>query len=121
MKDKELKLLNGQLIGIILFIVALFVSLLVTYNEKLKKTNKPYFFTDKESLDVSFIDRILYVILGIYFVYNAIERKKLNDSNSNLEIIAATLTLLASLIILHIIILNYNNQNYNSFDIEEPI
>ena len=120
-KEKELELLNGQMIGIILFIVALFISLLIIYNEKLKNLNKSYFFSNKESLNISLVDRLLFVILGIYFVYNAIERKKIYNDDSNLQIIAAILALLASLIILYIIISNYNNLSFNTSQIEEPI
>ena len=108
MKDKEIELINGEILGIFLFIVALFVTLLVLYNEKLIKSSKPYIFTSKESLDISLINRILLVILGIYFVYSSIERKKINNSDSNLQIIASLLALSASLIILYIIVMNYN-------------
>jgi len=121
MKDKELKLINGQIIGILLFIVALLVSLLIVYNEKLQKLNKPYFFTNKEALDISLINRILFVILGIYFVYDSIERKKLTNSNSNLQIIASLLALSASLVILYIILSNYNNQNANKAEVNQLI
>ena len=109
--DKELELINGQIIGILLFIIGLFISLLVVYNEKLIKTNKPYYFTNKESLNISLINRILFVLLGIYFVYNAIETKKITKSSSNLQIIASLLALAASLIILYIILINYYNFN----------
>ena len=121
MEDKELELINGQIIGIILFIVALFISLLTVYNEKLKKLNKPYIFTDKESLNISLINRILFVLLGIYFVYDAIERKKLNNTDSNLQIIASLLALSASIVILYIIVTNYNKMSFNTNEIEEPI
>ncbi|MBQ8892231.1 MAG: hypothetical protein IJ068_05190 [Bacilli bacterium] len=113
MKEKELKLINGQIIGILLFIISLLISLLIIYNEKLIKLNKPYFFTNHESLNITLINRILLVILGIYFVYDAIERKKLNNTDSNLQIIASLLALAASLVILYIIIINYNNIESN--------
>ena len=105
--NKELTLINGQIIGILLFIVCLTITLILVYNEKLIKENKPYYFTSKESLNISLINRIIFVLLGIYFVYDAIERKRLNLSNSNLQIIAALLTLSASLVILYIILINY--------------
>ncbi|MBR3660895.1 MAG: hypothetical protein IKN63_03215 [Bacilli bacterium] len=110
MNDKEIELINGEMVGVFLFIIALLVSLLILYNEKLIKSNKPYFFNNSESLNISLINRTLFVILGIFFVYSSIERKKLNNSNSNLQIIASLLTLSASLIILYIIIKSYNKE-----------
>ena len=114
MDNKELKLINGQIIGILLFIICLFVILIVSYNEKLIKTNRPYYFTNEESLNITLINRIILVLLGIYFVYDAIERKKLTKTDSNLQIIASLLALSASLVILYIIIVNYNKLKSNS-------
>ena len=113
MKEKQLNLVNGQIIGIIFFIFCLIIILIISYNEKQKVLNNKTFLTDKETLDISLINRIILVILGIYFVYNSIERKKINANNSNLEILASILALSASLVILYIIIINYYNFEKN--------
>lgn len=118
--EKQLSLINGQLIGIFLFIICLIVSLLITYNEKLNMEQKKPLFSNKDSLDISLINRIIIVFLSIYFVYDAVERKKLNNDDSNLQIIASILVLCSSLIILYIILLNYSKNNYQSYEIEEP-
>ena len=119
--NKNLKLVNSQLIGIFLFIVCLFISFLISYNEKLILEDKEPFFSNKESLNISLINRIILVFLGIYFVYDAIERKKINNNDSNLQIIASLLSLSASLVILYIVIINYNQVNFSNSQIEEPI
>lgn len=108
---KELELINGRLIGLLLFIICLTITYLIVYNEKLNIENKQILFTNKESLNISLIIRIIYVILGIYFVYNAVESKKLNNDDSNLQIIASLLALSASLVILYIVWDNYNKLN----------
>lgn len=105
--DKEIKLLNGQIIGILLFIICLTISLLIVYNEKLIKSNQPYYFTNKESLNILLINRIILILIGIYYVYDAIERKKLTKNASNLQIIASLLALSASLVTLYIVLMNY--------------
>lgn len=117
---KEIELLNGQLIASFIFIICLVISLLITYNEKLEKENKKVLFTNRESIDIALINRFIIFLLGIYFVYNAIISKKLNNSKnninkttSNLQILASILALLTTIIILYIIIINYNNQDFD--------
>ena len=123
--EEELKLINGQIIGIIFFIVTLIVSLLLTYNEKLQRENKPPLFTNKKALDIAFLNRFIVVLLGLYFLYTSYKRKDLGNNNLNnyinLEIIASWLAFLASAIVFYIVFLNYNNPNFDVSEIEEPI
>lgn len=123
--EEELKLINGQIIGIIFFIVTLIVSLLLTYNEKLQRENKPPLFTNKKALDIAFLNRLIVVLLGLYFLYTSYKRKDLGNNNANnyinLEIIASWLAFLASAIVFYIVFLNYNNPNFDVSEIEEPI
>lgn len=123
--EEELKLINGQIIGIIFFIVTLIVSLLLTYNEKLQKENKTSLFTNKKALDIAFLNRLIVVLLGLYFLYTSYKRKDLGNNNLNnyinLEIIASWLAFLASAIVFYIVFLNYNNPNFDVSEIEEPI
>lgn len=123
--EEELKLINGQIIGIIFFIVTLIVSLLLTYNEKLQRENKPPLFTNKKALDIAFLNRLIVALLGLYFLYTSYKRKNLENNNLNnyinLEIIASWLAFLASAIVFYIVFLNYNNPNFDVSEIEEPI
>ena len=122
--EKQIELVNGQIIGIFLFILTLVVSIIVAYNEKLQRENKSGLFSNKDALNISLINRAIVVLLGIYFVYDAYERRKVSNSyddpNSTLQILASWLALLASVIILYIIIKNYNNINFDVAEIEEP-
>jgi len=121
--NEEIKLVNGQLIGTSLFILSLIVSLIITYNEKLQKENKEPFLTNEEAINIALINRIVILLLGGYFVYDAFRRKILADENSNdnkfnnltsnLQITASWLAFISSVIILFIIILNYNNLNFD--------
>ena len=122
--EKQIELVNGQIIGIILFILTLIVSVIIAYNEKLIRENKSGLFSNKDALNISLINRIVVVILGIYFVYDAYERRKVSNSyddpNSNLQILASWLALIASAIIVYIIVNNYKNVNFDVSEIEEP-
>lgn len=120
--NDEIKLINGQIIGTFLFIISLIVSIIITYNEKLQKENKEPFLTNKEAIRIALINRIIILILGGYFVYDAFRRKILSEENSNnkfnnltsnLQITASWFAFISSVIILFIIILNYNNLNFD--------
>ena len=122
--EKQIELVNGQIIGIILFILTLIVSVIIAYNEKLLRENKSGLFSNKDALNISLINRIVVVILGIYFVHDAYERRRVSNSyddpNSNLQILASWLALIASAIIVYIIVNNYKNVNFDVSEIEEP-
>ena len=44
--QKQIEIINGQLIGIFLFILTLIVSLIVAYNEKLQRENRQPLFSN---------------------------------------------------------------------------
>ena len=118
----QIKLTNYQLLGIFLFIITLFISLLLTYNEKLKLEKKDIFFEDKTSLYISLFNRIIVLILAILFIYISYEREKVSevDNDASLELLASYLSFFASFLALYIVIKNINNKNFDVSDVEEP-
>lgn len=118
----QIKLTNYQLLGIFLFIITLFISLLLTYNEKLKLEKKDIFFEEKTSLYISLFNRIIVLILAILFIYISYEREKVSevDNDANLELLASYLSFFASFLALYIVIKNINNNNFDVSDVEEP-
>lgn len=113
----KLKNINGQLIALFLFIITLFINILLAYNEKLNLENKTSFFNNEESLIIAIVNRIVVVLLGLYFVYTTLIEKEINNSD-NIQLIASILAFLASLIGLYNLLKNYNElkQNANSYD-----
>ena len=113
----KLKIVNGQLIALFLFIVTLLISILLTYNEKLNLEGKTPLFDNQKSLEIAIINRIIVVILGLYFVYTTIVNKELDDTN-NIPILTSTLAFIASLIGLYDLLKSYIEvkENENSFE-----
>lgn len=109
------KIINGQIIGLFIFIICLIITLLVIYNEKLNLENRKAFFDNDESLNITLIIRIIILIVSLYFIYNAYLRKKVSNSQlDNLQIIATILASLSALITLFCVILSTkfaNNDN----------
>ena len=61
-KNKEI---NLQILSSVIFIIASFISLSITYNEKIN--NKLY--TEKEALNISFYNRIIILISILISLY----------------------------------------------------
>lgn len=122
-KNKEIKLINSQLIAITIFIITLLISLLLNYNEKLKLENKNLIFAEKQSLYISLINRTIVLIIALYFIYNSYIRQKIDnkdDFNSNLELLAAFLAFISSFIAFYIVFINLNNNKFDVSEVEEP-
>ena len=115
--NKKLEIVNGQIIALFLFIITLFVNILLAYNEKLNLEDKKSFFDNEESLIIAILNRIVVVILSIYFVYTTYIEKEINNTD-NIQLIASILALIASLVGLYNLLRNYSElkQNANSYD-----
>lgn len=113
----KLKNINGQIIALFLFIITLFVNILLAYNEKLNLEGKSSFFDNETSLIISIINRIIVVLLGLYFVYTSIVDRNINDSD-NIQVISSILAFLASLVGLYNLLKSYYEfkQSSSSYD-----
>ncbi len=130
-KDKftkeEIQILDIQIIATILFIVSLLISIILTYDEKLKLINGKGLFGSKQAQRISLFNRILVVILAIAFVYGnyktekiAEARKKKNVKYLKLQLLSGELSLIGSLIVLYIVYKNQGNENFGVADTENP-
>ncbi len=121
-KELKIKILDIQLIATILFVISLFISILITYDEKIKLENNKGLFSDKTVQDLSLFNRIFVVILALVFIYCNYISKKIaeykNDEieSTELQILAGLLSLVASVIVLYVA---YKNRNDTNFDIAE--
>lgn len=115
--DIKLKIINGQLVALFLFIITLFINILLAYNEKLNLENKESLFNNETSLIIAIINRIVVVLLSFYFIYTTKIEKEINNTD-NIQLMASIIALLASLVGLYNLIRNYNElqQNQNSYD-----
>ena len=125
-KDLEIKILDIQLITTILFVVSLFISILITYDEKIKLENNKGLFSNKTSQNLSLFNRIFVVILALVFIYCNYTSKKIAEYKSdetesiNLQILAGLLSLIASIIVLYVSYENRNNSTFDSAEAENP-
>ena len=76
---KEIEILNLQLTATFFFIISLIVSMILTYDEKLKIFGEKLF-SDKQSRRIALFNRILVVILALSFVYGNYVTEKIAEA-----------------------------------------
>ena len=113
----EKELVKRQLITTTIFVISLFISLFLTYNELLKFSDKEII-NDSLSKKIGISNRLLVVILSISYLCINYQNNKINPSyNSKLQVMASEINLLATIIVLYVVI----NSNYTVTSIENPI
>ena len=123
--QKQINLINKNMLLSLLFIMSIFISLLISYNLKLKLEGKKQLFDDEISKALNLLNRIFAVFLVLGFL--AINKEEYNigkQNNKNMQPLkhqlwASYLTLASSLIALYVV---YENlyQNFQVFNTENP-
>lgn len=110
-KIEEVKILDIQIIATIIYILSLFISYILTYNDKFELINGKPWLNEKLSRNISVGNRVLVLILTLVFLY--INYKNINiakiKKNKNLtpfklQITASELSTLAAIIVLYTVI-----------------
>ena len=126
-KNKNNNLLNLQLISSIVFILSSLVSLTITFDEKNRNEKKKGYFTTKQTLNISFYNRIVIlaaVLISFYVGYKNFDNEDDNTMGkykSGLLFSTNVLTLIGSLIILYVSYLNKKEQSLTPSDVENPL
>ena len=112
MKKEEIKYIDYQLIGLGLTLVTTIIGIIITYNQKLGTEKKPKLMTNKQSLILTYINRILILLIGILFLYvnykfyELTKRKGKETKSEELQIVASFLAIISSIIALYVVTLS---------------
>lgn len=126
MLNKKIEILNGQIIASTLYILFLLVSISLSYNEKLELLNKKTLYTRNSAANIAIANRCLALLLVLYFLYannELIKITELNNSDSSglrTQRIASELSVLAAIIVLYVVIKNYDSSTYGVSQITNP-
>ena len=124
MNSKEEEYINIQIYALIFTLVSVIISLLLTYNQKIKIQNKETLFDSKKTFKITKFNRILTLILGLVFLYinyKLYEISKKEGENLKpyeLQIFASILTVITASITLYVVSLSNKG---DVADIENPI
>lgn len=123
-KKEEIEAINIQLYALIIVLVSTFISIIITYNQKLNLEKKKTIFNSKESFDITLFNRILIVVLSFVFLYVNIKLYNLSKEEGEdlksyiLQIIASILAIISGLIALYVVGLS---ETENIVDVENPV
>ena len=125
-KEKEVKLLDIQLIATILYIVSLIISISLTINDKQITKKKKSIFTNNQAKNLSIFNRIFIVGLTLTFLYISYQNRDIAKKEKkkiwtfDLQMYASELSLLATIIVLYVVIETSGEQYSIISGIENP-
>ena len=121
------KLIDLSILSSIIFISASIVSLTISINERRNITNQKNFYSNDETLNISFYNRIIIliaVVISLYVGYKNYENENVNTIGkykSSLLLSTNILTLISACIILYVAYLNKEEQSLTVSDVENPL
>ena len=125
-QNQQLFIIDGQLIGCILYIISLVISIIIILDQRKKALNKNSYLTDSESQTIALLNKIFILALILWFLYLNTKAKKLaentNQDTSALEkqIIASIISVIPALIGLYVVLTNFSNTSFQTAEIENP-
>ncbi len=125
-KEREVKLLDIQLIATILYIVSLIISISLTINDKQITKKKKSIFTNNQAKNLSIFNRIFIVGLTLTFLYISYQNRDIAKKEKkkiwpfDLQMYASELSLLATIIVLYVVIETSGEQYSIISGIENP-
>lgn len=109
MNNKEKKLLEQQMITTIMYLLTLFVSLSLTYNDILNLDDK-YIYNDELAEKIGITNKTIVLVLSLSYLYINYQNRKIAKSKkkdlkfSNLQLTASSLSTIAAIIVLYVVI-----------------
>lgn len=126
LQNRQLKIIDGQLIGCILYIISIIISIIIILNQRKSALNQEQFLTGSESQTISLANKIFILFLVIFFLYLNYESYNLaKDTNQDtsaleLQIVGSILSIAVALIGLYVVATNFSNTNLQTAEIENP-
>lgn len=108
MKNKELKLAEGQLIGTFMYMIVLTISALIIYNQCLSQKKKKTFLNKQTVQNLNIFNRLVVLLIVLYFLYTSFENREIAKEqnkdlkNLTLQCFASFITFLSALIVLYV-------------------
>ena len=125
--DKEEdRVIDIQLITTTLFIISLFISISLTYNDKLELKKQKTIYTKRQYEKTATFNRILALVLSFSYLYISYKNKDIARKRNqkldlfDLQINASQLSVIAAIIVLYVVIRS-DGENYSIIPgIENP-
>ena len=122
--NKQLFIIDGQLIGAILYIVSIIISIIIIVDQRKVTLNKNRILTSKESQYLALANKVFIFLLILWFLYlnyKSLELAKNTNQDTSalkLQIFASYLAVIGSIIGLYVVYTNFSNTNLQTAEIE---
>ena len=125
-KKKEIDLLTIQLWTTIIYVGSLFISIALTYDEKMRIQKKKTLFTTKQNGKISIFNRwfVLFLTLSyLYISYNNVTIAKQKGQKTwpfDLQLISSELSTIGAIIVLYVVLKTSGEEYSIVSGIENP-
>ena len=125
-QEKKLFIIDGQLIGAILYIVSLLISIVIIIDQRKSALNKERILTNSEAQSLAIAIKIFIFLLVLWFLYINYESyefsKNTNQDTSSLklQIFASFLSIIGAMIGIYVVYTDFQNTNLQTAEIENP-
>lgn len=127
---EKLHLIDCQIIANIIFIITVIVAIIFLYNQRLILLDEEPLFSENTSLKTSYYTKIIVIILLVYFLYvgyvnyedtkNSENFNKDEITNAFIILLSNALVLIAGLMSLYVIYVNYKKGESEFINVENP-
>ncbi len=84
-EEEEVRLIDINLYSSIIFIFKIVISILLTYNDKLKLLNKKPLFNKENEKTITNISNFILLVIALVFVYTAYREYKINRTKGKIN------------------------------------
>lgn len=125
-QNQQLFIIDGQLIGCILYIVSLVISIINILNQRTRALGKEGFLSKEEAQIIALLNKVFIFALILWFLYLNYKAKDfaINTSQDTsaleLQIVASIISIIPALIGLYVVITDFSNTNLQTAEVENP-
>ena len=123
--EREISLIKYNILLSVLFVISVFVSIVISYNQELELEGKKTFFDSKTANDIVLLNRLFVILIVIgflivnYYEYIIGVAKNKNLKPLKQQLFISILNIISAFIALYIVYENLNT-NFPISDIENP-
>ena len=120
--EEEILLISIQLFVTVCFIITTFISVLLSYDLLMKKTDRNSLFSDEEASNLDIYNHAIILGLVIIMVFvsnryvNITKEREEDTTNSKIQFAVSIITLITSILSIYVTL----NSSFNFADIENP-
>lgn len=122
--NKQLFIIDGQLIGSILYIISIIISIIIILDQRREVLNKKRNLTPKETQTLALANKIFIFLLILWFLYLNYKSYKFAESTNQdtsalkLQIFSSFLSIISAIIGIYVVSTNFGNTNLQTAEIE---